>query len=143
MIDTVPRPADTVDLAMLSDLASMVVTELELRAVSADLQERTRRVQTLTRELTAAEETRRLDLQHILQEELLQSLQAARMQLDAAQTIDGTDDRSNAALLERRLDHLAGSLEDAIGVTQTLLGRFAPRSRINRSPTRSTGWPGR
>lgn len=120
-IDTTPRTADTVDLDALHDLAQMVVAELELRHTNnllaernRQLEERNQQIRSLSRALRDAEETGRVQLSDMLQEELLQTLQAARIGLE------------NAAATPRLLERARQGLDEAIQLTHTLSGRFAP-----------------
>ena len=124
VIDTVPRRAAAMDLDVLWDLAGVVVTELELR-------ERTRRVQALTRELRRAQETGRSELSQLLQEDLRQVLQAARMTLE---TVSGTGDLSDTQT--RRLERAAGDLGAATDIIRGLSARFAPP--VEHQPLRDT-----
>lgn len=120
-IDTRPRVADEMNLEVLHDLASLVVDELELRVKNEALKERNEQVETLTRELQKADESDRSQLSHLLQEELQQVLQAARMKLENVlghEALDGT--------VRDRLADVGTNLDDSIDVIQTLLARFAP-----------------
>lgn len=120
-IDTRPRVAADMKLEVLQDLASLVVDELELRVKNEALRERNRQVRTLTRQLQRADESDRSQLSHLLQEEVQQVLQAARMKLENASRHE-----SIAADARDRLADVGTNLDDAIDVIQTLLARFAP-----------------
>jgi len=120
-IDTRPRVAADMKLEVLRDLASLVVDELELRVKNEALKERNRQVRTLTRQLQQADESDRSQLSHLLQEEVQQVLQAARMKLENASRHD-----SIAADARDRLADVSTNLDDAIDIIQTLLARFAP-----------------
>jgi len=121
VIDTEPRRAEAMDLDVLRDLADVVVRELELRAVSADLRERSRRIRSLTQELRAAQETGRSRLSHVLQEELQQVLQAARITLDTVAEAGGLP-----ADQVERLRRAGVDLSTAVDLVETLAARFAP-----------------
>ena len=121
LIDTTPRSAEGMDLSMLRDLAEIVVDELELRAVSKDLEEKNQKVKELVRELKSAEESKRRHLSQLLHEDLQQVLQAARM---TSQTLSGAD-----SLTEKKADQverLTESIEEAFRITRDLSARFAP-----------------
>jgi signal transduction histidine kinase len=120
-IDTHPRAAADMHLEVLHDLASLVVDALELRVKNEALRARNRQVRTLTRELQRADESDRSQLSHILQEELQQVLQAARMKLENVR-----GDAALAASAQDRLSDVAANLDDATDVVRTLLARFAP-----------------
>ena len=120
-VDTRPRVAAEMKLDVLHDLANLVVSELELRVKNEALKERNRQVRTLTRQLQAAGESDRSQLSHLLQEEVQQVLQAARMKLENASTQGAI-----APAARDRLGDVSANLDDAIDVIQTLLARFAP-----------------
>jgi signal transduction histidine kinase len=71
--------------------------------------------------LQAAGESDRSQLSHLLQEEVQQVLQAARMKLENVSTQE-----SLAPAARDRLADVSTNLDDAIDVIQTLLARFAP-----------------
>lgn len=121
VLDTVPRAADSVNQTVLNDLADTVVTELELRLANDTLTTRNRQVQSLTQELKAAHETTRSQLRHLLQEELQQTLQAARIHLENVRF--QTEEESHTADL---LAPVTTALNDAVALTDTLVAHFAP-----------------
>lgn len=121
VLDTTPRSATSLNETVLKDLADTVVTELELRLANNNLRDRNRHIQSLTQELKAANETDRSQLSHLLQEELQQLLQAARMHLERVRP--QTKDRPRTA---DPLEHITTALNDALDLTHRLAARFAP-----------------
>lgn len=121
LIDTEPRSAEAMDLGSLRDLAAIVVDELELRTASRELEERNHQVQALMRELTSAEEKERHRLSELLQEELQQVLQAARLKAENLS--------SSSSLTGEQAEKIGGItelIEEAMNMTQGLSARFAP-----------------
>jgi two-component system CheB/CheR fusion protein len=121
VIDTEPRDPEAMDLDVLADLASIVVDELELRVANKQLTRKNQQIHQLVESLTTAEETERERLSLLLQENLQQVLQAARMTVVNLAGLPG--------LSEKHVERIQGAsalIEEAIDVTQGLSSRFAP-----------------
>jgi len=130
-LDTEPRQVSDRKIEGLRDLAEMVVTQLEIRAKNRELREQHRKVKSLSRDLKRAEEANRSELSELVQEDLQQVLQAARMQLDGVCSqdtrIDGQSDR---------LERVVQTLDDAVDITRHLSSNFAPP--VGSQPLRDT-----